>query len=92
MLLSKNKKKRDLISVLAELTGEVKSPKLDEDSPRTDAVTAQIRSVNIVVEIPKLDELVRELRELREAVREFVNLVKARLEAQEESEQNTQSQ
>ena len=93
MLLSK-RKNNNLIKILAELTGDVNKERVEQEQQvrRSSEPVGQIKSITITVEIPGLDNLIQELRMLREAVTTFVNLVKSRLEESQEqqgSEQET---
>ncbi len=95
-MLFANKKKKDLLTVIAELSGvEKKSSTVrtipKDGEPKTNANQLVIRDIKVSVEIPQLEELLKEVRELKEIIREFVQLIKSRIE-QSEAEQTEESQ
>ncbi len=95
-MLFANKKKKDLLTVIAELSGVEKKTNVAKNIPKDGeprASTSQlvVKDIKISVEIPQLDELLKEVRELKEVLKEFVQLIKSRIE-QTETEQTEESQ
>ncbi len=76
------KRKKDLAEILMELK---KSKTGDSKNITTSQI--QIREMKIVVEIPQIEELIKEVRKLREEVSEFVKIIKSRIEEVEHEEE-----
>jgi len=83
------RKKKDLTELLMELK---KTRQKDDNqqlqTPDNRYIT--IRDLKIVIEIPQLEELTREVRQLKEAMIEFVRIIKSRLEESEEEQDRTE--
>ncbi|NPB00774.1 MAG: hypothetical protein GXO10_05310 [Crenarchaeota archaeon] len=86
------RKKKDLTELLMEL----KKSKQREDNQHTAQTTdnkhAVLREVRITIDIPQLEELIREVRQLRESITEFVRIIKTRLEESEEEQEERPEQ
>ncbi len=83
------RKKKDLTELLMEL----KKTKQRDDNQQpqiTDNRYITIRDLKIVIEIPQLEELTKEVKQLKEAIVEFVRIIKSRLEESEEEEEKTE--
>ncbi len=89
-----SRKKENLIKILSELAGNDKgnSNKQKTVITHTDTTATLVKSINITIEIPQLNTLIQEIRELKETLQEFFNLIKSRIEQQEElqEDQNTE--
>ncbi len=89
-----SRRKENLIKILSELAGNDKgnSNKQKTGITHTDTTATLVKSINITIEIPQLNTLIQEIRELKETLQEFFNLIKSRIEQQEElqEDQNTE--
>ncbi len=86
-----NKKKKDLLTVIAELSGVDKKStpqqrQVSKDGGNEKTNQIVINEVRLSITIEQLDELIREIRELKDYIKEFVGLIKSRIEQVETQE------
>lgn len=86
------KKKKDLSVLIQELI-ESKPKKTQIETSITEdrkSTSISLRDVKVNIEVSKMDELVNEVRELKIAIKELVDLIKSRVESEEQSETEKQ--
>ncbi len=81
------RKKKDLTELLMELKKTRQKEDNQHMTQTTDNRGITIKEIKIIVEIPQLEDLTKEVRQLREAITDFVRIIKTRLEETEEEEQ-----
>ncbi len=80
-------RKKDFASIIQELVEQRPRQKSGSDNRDTRTSEVRIGELRVKVEISGLEDLIRELREMKSAIRELVDLAKS--SASEEKEEST---